>query len=237
MNIRTTQTQTVNVGGILKRFVQVAVIALLYAGLLFLSAGRLDWIAAWVYLAVYAIVIGINSLILIPRNPDLLAERASPKENVKGWDKQISALSGVASLGALVVAGLDLRFNWSTGLPLAVQLAGLIFLVLGYALFSWAMVSNAFFSTLVRIQDDRGHAVAAGGPYRYVRHPGYVGWILLSLATPLLLGSLWALGPGGLSAFLMMVRTALEDKTLLQELPGYTEYARQVRFRLLPGVW
>ncbi len=223
--------------GIVKRMAEVAGIALLYAALLFISAGRLDWLAAWVYIAVYLGVICINSLILIPRNPDLIAERGSPKENVKTWDKVLSGLTGVASLGALVVAGLDLRWGWSPQFAVIVQLAGLVFLILGYALFSWAMVSNAFFSTLVRIQDDRGHAVAVGGPYRYVRHPGYVGWILLSIATPALLSSVWAFIPGLFSALLMAVRTALEDQTLQNELTGYKEYAQRVRYRLLPGVW
>lgn len=130
-----------------------------------------------------------------------------------------------------------MRFGRSPQLALAIQLIALVLLVLGYALFSWAMASNPFFSTLVRIQGERGHAVASAGPYRIVRHPGYVGWIILSIATPLMLGSLWGVMPGGLSALLMAVRTALEDKTLLAELDGYQDYAQTVRYRLLPGVW
>jgi protein-S-isoprenylcysteine O-methyltransferase Ste14 len=175
--------------------------------------------------------------LILPRNPELVAERGAPKENVKAWDKTISGLSGLAGLLALVVAGLDVRFAWSPPLALAMQLAGLVLLVLGYALFSWAMVSNPFFSTQVRIQEDRGHVVASAGPYQYVRHPGYVGWIILNLGTPLLLGSPWALIPGALSGLLMAVRTALEDKTLQAELDGYRDYATRVRYRLLPGVW
>ena len=99
------------------------------------------------------------------------------------------------------------------------------------------MAANAFFSMVVRIQEDRGHAVATGGPYRYVRHPGYVGMMLSLLGTPLLLGSLWALVPAGLATCLYVVRTALEDRTLQEELEGYKDYAGQVRRRLLPGVW
>jgi protein-S-isoprenylcysteine O-methyltransferase Ste14 len=109
--------------------------------------------------------------------------------------------------------------------------------VLGLALFSWAMFSNTFFSSAVRIQQERGHAVCNTGPYRFVRHPGYVGAILQSLVMPLMLNSLWAFIPAGLAVLLMVVRTALEDKTLQEELQGYTEYAHRVRYRLLPGVW
>nr|NIN68360.1 isoprenylcysteine carboxylmethyltransferase family protein [Anaerolineae bacterium]NIN98447.1 isoprenylcysteine carboxylmethyltransferase family protein [Anaerolineae bacterium] len=107
----------------------------------------------------------------------------------------------------------------------------------GYALGVWAIASNAFFSQIVRIQKERGHRVATGGPYRFVRHPGYVGTILVGLAAPIMLGSLWALIPGGAVALLFILRTALEDQTLLGELEGYGTYAGRVRYRLLPGVW
>ncbi len=223
--------------GVFKRLLQVVLIIALQAALLFIAAGRLDWVMAWVYVGVYFVIVAANSLLILPRNPELVAERGAPKENVKAWDKTISGLSGLASLVALVIAGLDTRFAWSPPLALAIQLSGLVLLVLGYALFSWAMVSNPFFSTQVRIQTDRGHTVASAGPYRFVRHPGYVGWIIINLATPLLLGSPWALIPGGLSGLLMIVRTRLEDRTLQAELDGYKEYASRVRYRLLPGVW
>ena len=104
-------------------------------------------------------------------------------------------------------------------------------------LLTWSMASNAFFSTVVRIQDDRGHAVASGGPYRFVRHPGYVAAILFYLVTPLMLGSVWTFIPSVLMVLLFVVRTALEDRTLREELDGYWEYAQRVRYRLLPGVW
>ena len=98
-------------------------------------------------------------------------------------------------------------------------------------------VSNRFFSTMVRIQADRGQTVATAGPYRYVRHPGYVGYSVSFFGMALALGSLWALVPAVLMACLLVVRTALEDRTLQDELAGYTDYARQVRYRLLPGIW
>jgi protein-S-isoprenylcysteine O-methyltransferase Ste14 len=211
-----------------------------YGLLLFLTAGRLDWVWGWVLLGVATAVLAAHPLILIPINPELLAEREKGlwAEGVKGWDKWIAALAaGVLPVSSWVVAGLDVRFHWTGPTPLALHVGGLLVHVLGYGLFLWAMASNAFFSEGVRIQTERDHAVATGGPYQYVRHPGYVGAILAQLATPFLLGSPWALIPSVASAALYVARTYLEDRTLLAELPGYGEYARQTRYRLLPGVW
>jgi len=109
--------------------------------------------------------------------------------------------------------------------------------MLGIVVLVWAMAANKFFSATVRIQEERGHTVATGGPYRYVRHPGYVGWLMLTLATPVVLGSRWALVPAGITVILTILRTALEDRTLHSELEGYREYAERVRYRLLPGIW
>ena len=109
--------------------------------------------------------------------------------------------------------------------------------MIAYALPAWAMWANAFFSTAARVQGERGHVVCSSGPYRLVRHPGYAGFVLQALATPLLLGSRWALAPGVAAAVSMIVRTALEDRMLQAQLPGYAEYARKVRYRLVPGVW
>jgi len=139
--------------------------------------------------------------------------------------------------GMLLVAGFDDRWGWSPRLAVAVQVAGFAAVALGDVLFAWAMASNQFFSSVVRIQQDRGHTVQTGGPYRFVRHPGYVGTIVPALATPLALGSLWAFIPAALLSAVIVVRTALEDKTLQDELAGYAEYAQRTRYRLLPGVW
>lgn len=220
--------------GILKRMLQVVFQALLIAAILFISAGRLDWVWVWAYLGVGMVILAINVRIL---PPELIAERGQPRENVKRWDRVIATLSLFPALGVPIVAGLDERFGWSPQLALAIHLVALGFMALGQGLFSWAMASNEFFSTAVRIQMDRDHAVATGGPYRYVRHPGYVGYVVSFLATPLILGSVWALIPAGLMTCLLVVRTALEDRTLLEELDGYREYAARVRHRLLPGVW
>jgi protein-S-isoprenylcysteine O-methyltransferase Ste14 len=138
---------------------------------------------------------------------------------------------------AWVVAGLDLRFQWTAPKPVSLHLAGLLFTLLGYTLFMWAMSANPFFSEGVRIQEERGHFVAKGGPYRYVRHPGYAGAIVAQLATPLLLGSPWALIPMAVLTALFVARTYLEDQALIKELSGYEEFTREIRYRLLPGLW
>ena len=140
-------------------------------------------------------------------------------------------------MGFRLVAGLDVRFGWAGDLGVAWHVAGAVMLAVGLELASWAMIANAYFSTAVRIQSDRGHTVCSTGPYRFVRHPGYVGFILQSIGVPFLLGSLWALIPAITAAVLIVVRTSLEDRTLQAELPGYQDYIRNVHYRLSPGIW
>ena len=136
-----------------------------------------------------------------------------------------------------VVAGLDRRYGWSGPFPAPAQVAALLVCSIGYGLVVWATGSNAFFSQIVRIQTERGHTVVKAGPYHYVRHPAYVGALLTQLAMPILLSSWWALVVGSADALLMLLPTALEDRTLRAELPGYPEYTSQVRYRLFPGLW
>ena len=207
------------------------------AAMLFISAGRVDWVMGWALVLLYAVWVAANALLLMPRTPELLAERVNHRFSDKPWDNVILALYGLMTLVKLIVAGLDVRFGWTSPLSISLQIAALVVASLGYALVTWAMVANAFFALANRIQTERGHTVVASGPYRAVRHPGYVGSIVFEVASPLMLGSLWALVPGGISALLMVVRTALEDRSLHQELAGYTDYAQRVRYRLLPGVW
>ena len=142
-----------------------------------------------------------------------------------------------ASNSGIIIAGLDYRFGWSAPIPLAISLAALLVGLLGFAFSTWALVENRFFSAVVRIQTDRGHSVCSTGPYRFVRHPGYAGGILFYLMTPLILSSWWAFIPALLTTIFTIIRTHLEDKTLQAELDGYEAYARQTRYRLLPGVW
>jgi len=210
-----------------------------FALLLFLSAGRWDWIWAWVFLGLFLIASIVNVLILIPTNPALLADRSRGiREGTKGWDKWITSFAaGLLPMASWVIAALDVRNEWSPQMSLVLHVGGSVFFALGWAMLLWATASNAFFSTTVRIQEERSHTVQTGGPYQFVRHPGYVGAIVYQLATPFLLGSWWALIPMTLSAPLYVLRTALEDRTLHEELDGYRDYAQRVRYRLLPGIW
>lgn len=220
-----------------KRLIQVLVSQFLIAGLLFLSAGRLDWWAAWAYLGVSLAGVLYLALAVGRKHPEVINERGGKHENQKQWDKVVSAIYATLGLVTYVVAGLDAgRFGWSS-MALGWQIVGLAGLVVEFGLVGWVMASNPYLSTVVRIQDDRGHQVVTTGPYRYVRHPMYAGLVVLWLATPLFLGSWWALLPGALAGVALVVRTVLEDRTLQAELPGYAEYARQVRYRLAPGLW
>jgi protein-S-isoprenylcysteine O-methyltransferase Ste14 len=205
---------------------------------LFLSAGDWGWGAAWVYVAISVANLAGNALVLIPTSPELLVERSQAQEGTKGWDRLLSA--AMALFGPLVisvVAGLDWWAGDLASGSLAGQGVALAVMALAIGLGLWAIASSAYFSATVRIQEERGHEVATGGPYRFVRHPGYVAAVLFDLATPVLLGSLWALIPAVLTVAVVVARTVLEDRTLQAELSGYAEYAQQTRYRLVPGVW
>jgi protein-S-isoprenylcysteine O-methyltransferase Ste14 len=204
---------------------------------LFWSAGRLDWWAAWAAIAVQLVCMTALGIVILRFQPDLMEERLKPPKGAKAWDRTIMSLMRLTQLARYIIAGLDQRYGWTAGFPVSIQIAACLGCVLGFALLEWALANNAFFSQIVRIQSERGHTVARGGPYRFVRHPGYLGMVLFELAMPTLLDSGWALLVSGGCALLWTVRTALEDRTLQAELPGYAAYARQVRYRLLPGIW
>jgi protein-S-isoprenylcysteine O-methyltransferase Ste14 len=204
---------------------------------LFWSAGRINWWPAWASLAVMFIWTVATAVVIMRSTPALLVERLGPRKGAKAWDTLILSLLGVAQLVRYVTAGLDQRYGWTGGFPFVAQFAALAACVLGYILVVWATASNAFFSQIVRIQAERGHMVVTGGPYRYVRHPAYVGAIVYELSVSILLASWWAFIISVLSTILLILRTILEDRVLLNELNGYKNYARQVRFRLFPGLW
>jgi protein-S-isoprenylcysteine O-methyltransferase Ste14 len=222
---------------LVKRVVAVFVLILVMDLLFFIPAGRLDWPAAWILSLLYGVFLLAYAVWGTLKAPDLLKERSQVAENVKTWDKAIMGIYTVLLLATLILAGLDVgRAQWSQ-MPSALEVLGLVGIVLAGGLIFWTIHTNAYLGRMVRIQEDRGHQVVTGGPYGYVRHPMYVGIILLFPCMALFLGSWWALVPAMLIAMLMGIRTALEDRTLQAELPGYAEYARQVRYRLLPGVW
>ncbi len=178
-----------------------------------------------------------TAIIIVRYNPGLMAERLVPRTGGKSWDRAILSAMGLGTLLRYILVGLDQRYGRAWGVPPAAQMGAFILCALGYALFTWATYANAFFSWLVRLQSDRSQAVATGGPYHYVRHPAYLGAIAYELAVCVLLDSWRGLAVSVVTALLLVVRTALEDRDLQAELPGYADYARQVRFRLLPGIW
>ena len=203
---------------------------------LFGSSGRLDWPNAWILLGLN-FAAGVATMVLLWRQTELLAERTNVRAG-KSWDKAIVGV--VVFLGPVatwITAGLDARFHWSKSIPSWAFLAALTIDVLAAALIAWAMRSNKFFSSIIRIQKDRGHVVVASGPYRFVRHPGYAGMAAFSLATPLILDSWWAFAPAAITAAMFVLRTVLEDRTLHNELDGYADYGRRVKYKLLPAIW
>ena len=207
----------------------------LTACLLFVFGGTIAWVHAWIYLGMMLAIIIADSLVM---DHSLLAERSRMQSGTKPWDIFLASFTALwGPLVVLVVCGLDKRFGRSFDLGfLGVGIALAVFL-LGATIATWAMHANRYFSATVRIQHERGQRVVDGGPYRFVRHPGYLGGIIGNLAVPCILGSV-----AGLLASLcvvagIIVRTALEDRLLRRELDGYERYVRRVRYRLLPLLW
>jgi protein-S-isoprenylcysteine O-methyltransferase Ste14 len=207
---------------------------------LFIGAGTLNWYWGWVFSVIYFLAwIGLNAA-LVRWNPELLNERGKHTKQLTGtksWDWILLSLYGVVLIVQPFIAGLDYRNGWSAASAPIIYVAGNVLNILAVALLTWAMVANRFFEGTVRIQQQRGHYVISSGPYRYVRHPGYVAVVLTFVSLPLALGTWAALIPGAVGIGIYIVRTALEDRTLQTELPGYADYAQRTRFRLLPGIW
>jgi protein-S-isoprenylcysteine O-methyltransferase Ste14 len=198
-----------------------------------------DWWEAWVYAIISILGFVISRVIAGRRDPGLIAERAryTDQPDAKSWDKTLSPLVGLGGALIPLVIGLDALYGWSEPFSMPVKMLGLAGILAGYALGSYALVENRFFSGMVRIQTERGHQVVSSGPYRWIRHPGYAGALVTYLATPFFLDSIWALLPALFLTVVLVIRTSLEDRTLQEELDGYREYVGRVRYRLLPGVW
>lgn len=223
-----------------RQWIRLVVAYLLIPLILLLCGGDLGWWQGWLY-ALLILVAGIGGRIWAEqRHPGLMAERQNIEniQNAKTWDKVLAPLMAL-SIGfpLVIVAGLDHRYHWSPEFPLSFILTGFILISLGYAFAAWALAENRFFSSVVRIQTDRGHVVCDSGPYRFVRHPGYAGNVLALFGIVLALDSTWTLIPATAALIIAAIRTALEDQTLQQELPGYGDYAQRVRYRLIPGVY
>jgi protein-S-isoprenylcysteine O-methyltransferase Ste14 len=224
--------------GVISWLVREALTNLVLIAILFGIAGRWDWWMGWAFCGIYICWSVSTAILILPTHPAMLAERANLHADRRQWDVLLIGVMAVMMPAEYVIASLDVRLGWSQPFAPLVQVLGLIVAVVGYDfLLVWAMVSNAFFVSTFRIQKERQHAVATGGPYRYVRHPGYLGIVLFHLAVPFMLNSLWALIPAFAITLIFIARTILEDRTLHAELPGYKGYAARVCYRLLPGVW
>jgi protein-S-isoprenylcysteine O-methyltransferase Ste14 len=222
------------------QWIRLVVVYLLIPLILFICGGDLGWWQAWAY-SLMIVAAGIGGRLWAEhRHPGLTAERQNSIniKNAKAWDRVLAPLMAVSvGFPLVIVSGLDHRFNWSPEFPIWLSVVGLILVAFGYAFAAWAFVENRFFSSIVRIQTDRGHVVCDTGPYRFVRHPGYAGTLLPLFGIVLGLGSIWTLIPVAMTAIITVIRTVLEDKTLMEELPGYRAYARRVRYQLIPGTY
>lgn len=198
------------------------------------------WWQAWVYSAIIFFA-GVGGRIWAESlHPGLQAERAkfSKSQGVKPWDKVLAPLMAVSVAFPLyIVAGLDHRFHWSTVFPIWLNILGIILCALGYAFAMWALAENRFFYSTVSIHTEQGHMVCDSGPYRFVRHPGYAGNLVPPFGIVLALSSVWTLIPVAAAMIIAVIRTELEDRTLQEELTGYRDYARRVRYRLIPWIY
>jgi protein-S-isoprenylcysteine O-methyltransferase Ste14 len=223
-----------------RQWVRLVVAYLFIPLVLLVCGGDVGWWQAWVY-ALLIVAAGPGGRILAERrHPGLMAERQDMEkaQSAKAWDKILAPLMAVSlSFPLVIVAGLDHRFGWTPEFPLWLIMLGFLLILLGYVFASWALIENRFFSSVVRIQLDRGHVVCDTGPYRVVRHPGYAGNLLALPGLVLALSSMWTLVPAAVALIIAVIRTALEDRTLQDELPGYRDYTQRVRYRLVPGIY
>ena len=223
---------------VLRVYGQWIVITVLLGVVLFASAWRVDLPMFWIYLGVHSGAHLAMALLVFRRNRDLLEERQKPGAGAKAWDRRLLLVYTLLTMSLFVVAGLDVgRLHWSDTVPLWGRVVALLGFALSFTFIIWAMVVNNFYSRIVRIQEDRGQYVVTEGPYRFVRHPSYIGSILSWICAALALGSWLALVPVVLIAATVVVRTSLEDRALQAELDGYSKYSRQVGYRLVPRIW
>jgi protein-S-isoprenylcysteine O-methyltransferase Ste14 len=205
----------------------------------FVSAGHISIPRAWAFFGVTFLYLIVSNIILYRFNPELLNQRLKRRrEGSKLWDEVLMRVNNLVVL--LVVpatAGLDIgRFHWSS-LSIHYAVVGFVLYISGSVLINWAVIVNPYFEQTLRIQKDRGHHVVTTGPYKFVRHPGYLGGILWTLSIPLIIGSLFAVIPVAIYVLLTIIRTSLEDRTLNKELNGYSEYAKRVKYKLFPEIW
>jgi protein-S-isoprenylcysteine O-methyltransferase Ste14 len=220
---------------LVRAIIPAAIFGVLVAAALFGGAGRLDWPMAWAFLALYAAYAIAGSLLL---DPELIVERTRSQPDSRPLDLLLVGPAFVLMFPAtFVVCGYDARLAWSPRIPIVVQTIALGVFTAGYTVTLWAARCNRFFSTVVRIQRERGHHVVDTGPYALVRHPGYAASILAHVALPIALGSLWGLVPTAAGIAFLVLRTAYEDRILADELAGYRDYMQRVPWRLCRRLW
>lgn len=206
--------------------------------LLFLPAGTFHWYRAWIFLSITLADVIARLILLYNYNPELLIERLTKHKGTKAFDRIFQVLYTISTFSIYIIAGLDtIRFKWLEPFPFEFILIGLGLFIISSIIISWTMMNNKFFERTVRIQAERGHKVCTTGPYAYIRHPGYVGFSILFIATAFILGSRWAFVPVGITILFLVIRTVPEDRMLKNELEGYREYAERVKYRLIPGIW
>ncbi len=211
--------------------------SVVFFSVLFISAGKLDYWQGWVYVIIGLLMVMLNYTVL-RIDDELLLERSKPGEGTKAWDKKILGLSFLATIAMYIVAGLDSgRYNWSPEFTWTMYGSGAVLTTAGQLIFLVAQKQNKFFSSTVRIQTNREHAVCDTGMYSIVRHPAYMGSVIQAIGFPLLLGSMWSIIPVSVLIILQLIRTAMEDATLKKELNGYTAYAAKTRYKIVPYVW
>ncbi|MFT4133993.1 methyltransferase family protein [Labrys sp. (in: a-proteobacteria)] len=204
---------------------------------LFLSAGTLAWTAAWFYLVVSLIVGLAAGLWLAWTDPGLLAERMRLKAPEQpSADKWFMLVFLVVAVVWFVVIGLERRLRAPT-MPLPLEAVGLVLYLASTLFVMWVFRENSFAAPVVKVQAERHHHVVSTGPYAFVRHPMYAGVMLYFIGTPLLIGSWWGLAMMPVFFLAFALRSRIEERTLMTGLPGYADYARSVRYRMLPGIW
>jgi protein-S-isoprenylcysteine O-methyltransferase Ste14 len=205
--------------------------------LVFLPVGHLGWLPGWYFLAFLIIAFGISALILSRVNPVIFRARSRFQPGTERWDKILLWWMLPAMVAEIPLASFDAgRMSWSD-VPFPFVILGYVLLGAGIALGTWAQAVNRFFEPGVRLQRERGQRVIDSGPYAIVRHPGYVGALMIFAGLALALASWWALVPAAWAGAILIIRTNWEDALLRAELDGYADYARRTRFRLMPGVW
>jgi protein-S-isoprenylcysteine O-methyltransferase Ste14 len=210
---------------------------LVFTAILFVCAGRLNYPQGWIFLSVNIVSTFMNYF-TIHKNSELINERSKVGEGIKSWDKLLLGLSALVYVITLIFAGLDSgRFRYTPDFNWEISISGVILTVIGQIIFLTARSQNNFFSTVVRIQKERGHVVCDQGLYKIVRHPGYLGMIITLIGIPFITTSVWSVIPTFIAIILLLIRTSLEDKTLINELDGYYEYTMKTRNKLLPSVW